>query len=106
MSWQTEGNDNLQAFIEKNGFWGVGARLYSDVVYWGLGIFYSYRTYKENTLLDTAVEAWNIVYSGGFINSGDAASGNGAGRNVSFPHSDNCTGGKDSHKVPFRTKKN
>ncbi|KZV73116.1 hypothetical protein PENSPDRAFT_683157 [Peniophora sp. CONT] len=99
-TWRNMGTDNLQALIQKFGFWfggpdpkGGGEGINSDATYMGLTLFYSYRTYKEQILLDTAVDVWNLIYYGAFITLSNAASGNGAGRNVSFSPPANCTGG-------------
>ncbi|KZV73130.1 hypothetical protein PENSPDRAFT_750421 [Peniophora sp. CONT] len=94
-TWRDMGTVNLPTNIQgPNGFFdGTHGKFYSDVVYWGLTFFYSFRTYNKSDLLDNAVESWNIVYSGAFIGVSTAASSSGAGRNVSFPPSSNCTGG-------------
>ncbi|KZV70986.1 hypothetical protein PENSPDRAFT_752121 [Peniophora sp. CONT] len=91
-SWGDIGTVNFPAAIQgKNGFWASGAKLYSDVIYWGLAFFYAHRTYNEPVLLSNAVDAWNILYDGAFITPDNAASGSGAGRNVSFLPPANCT---------------
>ena len=64
-----------------------------DINHWGLAFYYSYRTYKEQSLLDTAIQIYNLTYTTAFITESAAASGTGAGRNGSFtPHS-NCSAG-------------
>ncbi|VDC04949.1 unnamed protein product [Peniophora sp. CBMAI 1063] len=79
-SWRTDVVDNMQAYIARNNFTGGDGilPLYSDVLYWGLALFYSYR---------------NETYNNAFITPGDAASGTGLGRDVSFLPPSNCTGG-------------
>ena len=64
-----------------------------DVNHWALAFYYAYRTYKEKFLLDTAIQIYNLTYTTAFINASAAASGTGAGRNVSFTPSSKCTGG-------------
>ncbi|VDC04950.1 unnamed protein product [Peniophora sp. CBMAI 1063] len=104
VSWRTQGTDNLQAYIDKYGFFAQGKQaLYSDAIYWGLGIFYSYRTYKDPALMALAVSAWETTYTGAFITPSEAVSGQGAGRNVSFLSPTNCTGGTFAGGV-FRSK--
>ncbi|KZV76054.1 hypothetical protein PENSPDRAFT_680511 [Peniophora sp. CONT] len=80
------GTDNLQAYIKKNGLYGIGQQLYSDVSYWGLTFFYTYRTYKEQFLLDYAVSAWNTIYSDAFVTPDDAAKGLAVWANVTQNH--------------------
>lgn len=94
-SWRTDGVDNMDAYIRKNNFTGNGVpSLWSDVTYWGLALFYSYRTYKDSRLMDLAVSAWDETYNNAFITPEVAASGSGAGHNVSLLPPSNCTGGK------------
>ena len=93
MTWRDIACDGLQAYIQKNGFWGDGVEVSSDVNYWGIALFYSYRAYNDTQLLDIAENAWSVTYSNAFITPGDAASGSGAGRNVSFLPPSDCAGG-------------
>ncbi|KZV60269.1 hypothetical protein PENSPDRAFT_760104 [Peniophora sp. CONT] len=94
-TWSDMGTVKLPTNIQgPNGFFDdTHGKFYSEVAYWGLTFFYSFRTYNNSTLLDNAIESWNIVYSGAFISPSNAESSSGAGRNVSFPPSSNCTGG-------------
>ena len=69
----------------------------SDSIYWGLALYYGYRTYRQQTLLDQAVKVWNMTYTSGFITADDAISGTGAGRNVSFSPPSNCTARGEFH---------
>ncbi|VDB96011.1 unnamed protein product [Peniophora sp. CBMAI 1063] len=90
-TWQSMGTSTLLNTIrERNGFWSDGKMESSDPAYWGLASFYSYRTYNATDLLDNAKTAWDIVYNA-FITPSAAASGSGAGRNVSFSPPTNCT---------------
>ncbi|VDB96010.1 unnamed protein product [Peniophora sp. CBMAI 1063] len=102
-TWHDLGAVNLPTeILGSHGFFSGKAKLHSDVIYWGLTYFYAHRTYNEDILLQNAVEAWNIVYSGGFIDPTAAATSSGAGRNVSFPPSSNCTGGTFAGGVFYR----
>ncbi|KZV73155.1 hypothetical protein PENSPDRAFT_683188 [Peniophora sp. CONT] len=93
-TWYDLEVDHLPAAVEgSSGFFAGSAKLSSDAAYWGLTLFYSYRTYKNSVFLDHAMDAWNIIYNSTFITSDDATSGSGAGRNVSFFPPSNCTGG-------------
>ncbi|KZV73157.1 hypothetical protein PENSPDRAFT_733138, partial [Peniophora sp. CONT] len=88
-NWTKAGTSQLQAFMAQHGQWGPGAKLYSDRAYWGLALFYSYRTYKQDYLLRYAENAWGSVYDSAFITLNNATSGSGGGRNISFlPPSD------------------
>lgn len=94
-TWRDFEIDHLPAAVQgKDGFFAGGTKLSSDAIYWGLTLFYSYRTYKNSIFLDHATDAWNIIYNSTFITPSDAASGSGASRNVSFLPPSNCTGGK------------
>ncbi|VDC06804.1 unnamed protein product [Peniophora sp. CBMAI 1063] len=98
-SWHTEGVDTLKLYIQNNGLYGPGlteSHVYADVIYWGLVAFYSYRSYREGTLLDLAKEAYNVTYQG-FITPDIATQGSGATRNVSFaPSTPGCGKGRSS----------
>ncbi|VDB95866.1 unnamed protein product [Peniophora sp. CBMAI 1063] len=63
-----------------------------DANHWALAFYYAYRTYKQQFLLDTAIQIYNMTYTTAFITSSAATSGSGAGRNISFA-SPNCTHG-------------
>ena len=82
--------DILTATEGSHGYFSASGNHYSDVSYWGLAFFYSYRSYQDSTILATAVNIWNIVYSEAFITPDDAASGSGAGRNVTFSPPADC----------------
>ena len=85
----TAANGLLQ-YIQNYGFYGLSPTINSDSAYWGLALFYAYRTYRQQTLLDQAVKAWNVTYANGFITPDDALTGTGAGRNISFLHPSGC----------------
>ena len=91
-SWLTTGTETLKLYHSKYGLTGTRA-INSDLVYWGLTFFYSYRTYNDTALLELTEEAYNATYAG-FITPSSAASGQGVGRgNVSFlPPTTNCAG--------------
>ncbi|KZV73096.1 hypothetical protein PENSPDRAFT_750394 [Peniophora sp. CONT] len=89
--WRTEATDALIRYNEKFGLYSLPAQhVYSDSAYWGLTLFYSYRTYNYGTLLALAKEAYNATYAG-FITPSAAASGTGSGRNITFLPPVNCT---------------
>ena len=87
---------NFPAAIRgKSGYFASsGAQLNSDAIYWGLAFYYAYRTYKQPDLLQNAVDSWTILYNSAFITPADAASGTGAGRNITFLPPSNCTLGE------------
>ncbi|KZV61448.1 hypothetical protein PENSPDRAFT_759424 [Peniophora sp. CONT] len=89
-TWSTTVFNGMQNYYQQYGLYGVPA-LNNDPVYWGLAFFYAYRTYRQQFFLDLAMMAHNLTYTGAFITSSAAASGTGAGRNVSFSPPSGCT---------------
>ncbi|VDB92051.1 unnamed protein product [Peniophora sp. CBMAI 1063] len=90
-SWNNVVADGLQTYYRQYGLYWKGPRLNSDAIYWGLAFFYAYRTYKQQPLLDLAIAAYNATYTNAFITAEAAASGTGAGRNVSLTPPVGCT---------------
>ena len=74
----------MQTFYKQYGLYGSPPRLNSGAIYWGLVFFYAYRTYKQDTLLDLDINAYDTTYNAAFINTTAAVTGSGAGRNVSL----------------------
>ncbi|KZV77309.1 hypothetical protein PENSPDRAFT_679489 [Peniophora sp. CONT] len=95
-SWDSAVVNGLQGYYQQRGVYGGSPELYSDSVYWGLTFFYAYRVYKQQFLLDIAVSIHNTTYVEAFITSSIAASGLGAGRNVTFAIPSNCTNSFDT----------
>ncbi|KZV77410.1 hypothetical protein PENSPDRAFT_679577 [Peniophora sp. CONT] len=90
-SWSKIVINGMQAYTERYGLYAGSDEINSDVIYWGIAFIYAYRTYRTQALLDLAVKAWNEAYAAGFITPDAAASGNGAGRNVTFSPVPPCT---------------
>ncbi|KZV59441.1 hypothetical protein PENSPDRAFT_416959 [Peniophora sp. CONT] len=91
-TWNNTVTNGLLDYNQAYGFYGKPPNtVNSDSVYWGLAFFYAYRTYRQQSLLEQAVAAYNATYMNGFITPSAAASGAGAGRNVSFSAPTNCT---------------
>ncbi|VDB84748.1 unnamed protein product [Peniophora sp. CBMAI 1063] len=91
-TWNDTVVDGILDYLNAYGFYGILPNtVNSDSVYWGLALYYAYRTYRQQALLDQAIVAWNMTYVNGFITPDVAASGNGAGRNVSILPPSNCT---------------
>ena len=88
----------LQKRSDMYGFYGSQdvKIINSDPAYWALEAFYAYRTYKSPGLLDIAKSVYNLTYSNAFINVSAAASGTGAGRDVSFVPPEGCPFSKPS----------
>ncbi|KZV72629.1 hypothetical protein PENSPDRAFT_348252 [Peniophora sp. CONT] len=90
-SWKDSVSNGMLAYYQQNGLYGGEPEYNSDVIYWGLGFYYAYRTYKSQSLLDLAKSAYNATYTDAFITPSAASSGSGAGRNVSFSPPSGCT---------------
>ena len=93
-TWSSKVVTGLPDYLDAYDYYGKPPNtVNSDSIYWGLTLFYAYRTYRQQSLLDLAVNAWNMTYNSGFITPDNAATGTGAGRNVSFLQPSNCTAG-------------
>ncbi|KZV77384.1 hypothetical protein PENSPDRAFT_679553 [Peniophora sp. CONT] len=90
-TWSSTVTNGLQTYYNQYGLFGSLPHFNNDATYWALTFFYAYRAYKQQPLLDLAVNAWNVTYESAFITPSAAASGIGAGRNVSFTPSPGCT---------------
>ncbi|VDB84784.1 unnamed protein product [Peniophora sp. CBMAI 1063] len=93
LTWNDTVTNGLLDYYQENGLYGKPPNtLNSDAIYWGLTFFYAYRTYRQHSLLDLAIVAYNATYVNGFISPSAAESGTGAGRNVSFSPPSGCSG--------------
>ncbi|VDB84719.1 unnamed protein product [Peniophora sp. CBMAI 1063] len=92
-SWKDFVSNGVQAYYQQKGLYGGLPEYNSDAIYWGLGFYYAYRTYRTPFLLDLAKSAYNATYTDGFITPSAASSGSGAGRNVSFSPPSGCSSG-------------
>ncbi|VDB84790.1 unnamed protein product [Peniophora sp. CBMAI 1063] len=88
-TWGDKVVNGMQDYYQQYGIYKNPA-INSDSVYWGLAFFYAYRTYKQQALLNLAIEAYNATYTDAFITPDVAAKGSGAGRGVPFTFS-NCS---------------
>ena len=95
-TWSNTVLNGIQAYTKQNGFYGVPPVINSDGIYWVITFFYAYRTYKQEFLLDLAVQAYNETLAA-FITPQVAAAGVGAGRNVSFNPPPGCTNSEQHH---------
>ena len=89
-SWAELVPSGVQGLFQKNGIYGGTPAYNSDGIYWGLAYYYAYRAYRQQALLDLAVDAYNATYAS-FITPEAAAAGTGAGRNGSFTPPPDCT---------------
>ncbi|VDB95865.1 unnamed protein product [Peniophora sp. CBMAI 1063] len=93
-TWYNAVNSSVQTWVDERRLYIVytgDEKLNSDSIYWGLAFFYAYKAYKQKRFLDFAVEAYDLTYAGGYINSSAAVTGTGAGRNITFTPPPNCT---------------
>ena len=90
-TWSSTVTNGLQNYFNQFGLFGTLPHFNNDATYWALTFFYAYRAYKQQSLLDLAVNAWNVTYSTAFITPEAAATGTGAGRNGSFTPPPDCT---------------
>ncbi|KZV64452.1 hypothetical protein PENSPDRAFT_757266, partial [Peniophora sp. CONT] len=92
-TWNSTVTNSLLEYRQQYGFYGQPpGTLNSDAIYWGLAFFYAYRTYRQQSLLDEAIAAYNTTYMNAFITPSAAVNGTGIGRNVSFSPPPDCTG--------------
>ncbi|KZV73153.1 hypothetical protein PENSPDRAFT_683186 [Peniophora sp. CONT] len=77
----------------RTGFYSANRESSENVNYWGLAFIYAFRAYKEQSLLEHAMDAWNLTYSSAYITPSAEVSDSGAGRNISFVPSASCSGG-------------
>ena len=101
-TWKDFVSSGIQAYYQQHGLYGGLPDLNNDAIYWGLGFYYAYRTYKAQFLLDLAETAYNTTYADGFITPSAASSGSGAGRNVSFSPPSGCTSSKSPQVLRFQ----
>lgn len=80
----------IQAYYTRNGPYGSPTGQTGDANAWALAFYYAYRTYKQESLLNTAISIWNMTYAANFITPSDAASGTAAGRNITFAPLSDC----------------
>ena len=95
-AWIENVTQAMPAYIQRNSVYGNPSNWSADANYWSLAFYYAYRTYKQEFLLDTAVNIYEKTYLAYFITPSDAASGTGAGRNVSFNPPPSCLQGVSS----------
>ncbi|VDB95869.1 unnamed protein product [Peniophora sp. CBMAI 1063] len=92
-TWTKPVTQLMQDYYRKQGVYDApgSTGLVEDGNFWALAFYYAYRTYRQEFLLETAIEIYNHTRATAFVTLDAAASGSGAGRNVSFVQTANCS---------------